>query len=174
MAINRYTQMMVVSTQASLPTSAQVGDFAYCLDVAIAFFFDGTNWQPSNKVVVKKSTVSLNAKNTGTTLLYTLEASTLNFFPTQIVARATGVGISGVVTAPTLSIGSNSTSYNNIATTGLMATLLSALGAGTSVPTNVSNSPALAGGTAIYANVSIGAIATNYTELFDILGFYDS
>lgn len=168
------TQIMIVDTQANLPSSAATGQFAYCLDTTITLIYNGSAWLPGSKVQVKKTTVSVNGKNTGTTTLYTLEASSLNFYPIMIVPRATGVGVSGVVTGPTMSIGTNSSSYNNLANATLMGSLLTSLTGGSSVASTTTSSPALAGGTAIVANVTIGAVATNYTELFDIIGFYDS
>lgn len=173
MAILYSTQIMIVDAQSSLPTAASTGQFAYCIDTMIMFTWNGTTWMPSSKVTVKKSSASVNLKSTGTTLLYTLESTTLNFYPIMIVPRATGVGISTVVLGPTFTIGTNSTSYNNIATSSLLSSIITALTGGSSLSTN-SYSPALAGGTAIYSNVSIGASATNYTVLFDIIGFYDA
>lgn len=63
--------------------------------------------------------------------------------------------------------------YDNIATGSLLNTVLTLTGATTS-PQNASTSPALAGGTVIYANVSLGALATSYTFKVDAIGFYDA
>lgn len=172
MAIQRYTQIMVVDSQANLPATAQQGDFAYCMNTALSFFYDGTQWQVSTKVVVKKTSAIVNAKTTGAISLYTLESSSLNFYPTMIVPRSSN--ISGVVTPPTISIGSNASSYNNIASSGLLSTVLSTIGAGSGVPQQTTFSPALAGGVSIFANVTISAVATNYSVIYDILGFYDT
>lgn len=169
-----YSQIMIVDSESNRPSSAQVGQFVYCQDTQATYIWGGSSWITSARVQVKKTTSAINAKNTGTTLLYTLEASSLNFYPVMVIPRATGAGISGVVTGPTMSIGTNSTSYNNVATTGLLGSILTALGAGNSQPTNTSYSPGLAGGTQIFANVTLGAVATNFTTLYDIIGFYDS
>lgn len=174
MSVQGYSQIMRVDTQANLPATANIGEFAYCIDVGLVFIFDGTNWNVSSKVAVKKTSTSVNAKNTGATAVYTLEASSLKFFPILIIPRATGVGVSGVTVGPTISVGTNSTSYNNIASTSLMGNILSTLSAGSSAPSTTSFSPALTGGTQIFVNVTVGALATNYTVLYDIIGFYDN
>lgn len=172
MPIQRYGQIMVIDTQANMPTVSLQGDFCYCVDTGLVFIFDGQFWTPSSKVQVKKSTVTIDAKTTGAKLLYTLESSSLNFYPTQVVPRNSN--ISGVTTGPTISIGTNSTNFNNIASSGLLSTLLSTLSAGSGVPQQTSFSPALAGGTQIFADVTIGALATSYSVKYDILGFYDA
>jgi hypothetical protein len=59
------------------------------------------------------------------------------------------------------------------ATGSLLNSVLTLTGATTS-PQNASTSPALAGGTVIYANVSLGALATSYTFKVDVIGFYDA
>lgn len=172
MSVMKYKQVMVVDTQSTLPTVAEAGDIAYCMDVKLIFNFDGTTWVPSNRTVVKKSGVTVNGKVTGATLIYTLESSNLKFYPIMVVARV--VNISGVIIRPTISIGTNSSSYDNIVTASLLATLLSTLGAESGAPQDASTSPQLAGGTAIYANVSLGATATTYQVKFDVIGYYDS
>lgn len=173
MAIRYYLQRMVVDNKSDLSSIApNAGTIAYCLDTPnIAFQWDGSNWNTSNKTQVLKSTVAVNGKTTGATLVYTLPASTLNFYPTQIIVRA--VSISGVTTPPTVSVGTNSTSYNNIATGSLLNTVLNTVGATGGSPQNASTSFPIAGSTAIYANVTIGAIATNYTFYIEVIGFYD-
>ncbi|PYE14064.1 hypothetical protein DFR67_114163 [Williamsia limnetica] len=169
MAITKYMQVMLVDTQASLPASADMGQVAFCQDTKISLIFDGTIWQPSDKLVVKKSTVVVNGKNIGVTPIYTLEPSSLNFYPTQIIMRA--VNVSGATLKPTVSIGSNASSYDNIATGSLLNSLLTLTGASTS-PQNVSTSAPLSGGTVINANVSLGALAVNYTFTVNVIGFY--
>lgn len=172
--ITGYAQIMYVDNYAGLPASATVGQLAMDMATMSTYLFNSSgSWAPLGRVIIKKEMTSVNGKATGATLLYTLEASSLNFYPFAIIPRATGVGVSGVTTGPTISIGSNPTSYNNIASSSLLANALSTLTGGSSISAAVS-SPGLPGGTAIYANVSIAAIATNYTMKYDILGYYDA
>lgn len=171
--IYRQTMFLPTYTDITAITDSDVGQVAVDMSTMTSYSFNGTSWLPAARVIIKKEVNSVNAKSTGATLLYTLEASPLNFYPFGIVARAAGVGISGVTLSPTISIGSNATSYNNIANSSLLGSVIAALTAGNSLSNNV-YSPALPGGTAIYANVTIAALATNYTEKFDILGYYDT
>lgn len=165
------SQITIYKKQSDLPTTADTGQLAYCLDVRIPFTFYGTAWMASSRTTVKKSTITINAKNTGATAIYTLESTSLNFYPIMIIPRV--VNISNVTTPPTASIGTNSTSYNNIATSSLLSTVLAALSVGSGAPYNASYSPALTGGSVIYANISVGAIATTYSIQYDIVGYYN-
>lgn len=172
MGVLGYDQIMKVDTYAGLPATATSGQLAMDMSTYSTYLYNGSAWTPLGRVIIKKDMNPVNAKTTGTTLLYTLEASSLNFYPFAIVPRASGVGISGVTTGPTMTIGSNATSYNNIASASLLSNVLSLLTGANPTSASVS-SPALPGGTPIFANVTVGAIATNYTAKFDILGYYD-
>jgi hypothetical protein len=164
---------MIFNAQSDLTgVTADNGQLAYCMDIQSTFIFNGTTWMPSARTVVKKSTVNINGKTTGATSIYTLEASNLKFYPIIVIIRA--VNISGVTTAPTVSVGTNSTSYNNIATASLLNTILSTIGATGGSPNMATASYPISGGTSIFANVSIAAIATNYTFNVEIVGFYDN
>lgn len=170
--ISRYAQFMVVETQADLPTTAQQGDLAYCADSWIAFNYNGTAWVPSSRVQVKKAGSTIDAKVVGSSIIYTLEPSSLKFYPIMVVPR--NVNISGAVTPPTVSIGTNATSYNNIAAGALLPTLLATLSVGSGQPQMVQASTGLAGGSVIRANVTIGAVATTYQVRYEVIGFYDN
>lgn len=172
MAVIKYAQIMYVDSYGGLPSTADVGQLALDMATMSTYQWNGNSWAPLGRVIIKKEMNSVNAKATGTTLIYTLEPSALNFYPFAVVPRAASPGISGVTLSPAVSIGSNATSYNNIASASLLSSALSALTAGNPLSAAVS-SPALAGGTAIYANVTTAAVATNYTLKYDILGYYD-
>lgn len=174
MAAPLYRQTLYIDTASNLPTVSDDGQIAYILDSqsSVTYSTATSSWNPVGRQMVFKSSVSVNAKTLASTLIYTLPASPLYFYPTQIVPR--NVNISGVTTGPSVSIGTNATSYDNIASTQLISTLLSTVAVSNGVPQNTSYSPALSGGTAIYAKVTTAAIATNYTLKYDILGFYDS
>jgi hypothetical protein len=170
MAILGYDQIMKVSTYAELPATATVLQLARTLDSKITYEFDGTVWMPVGRQNVKSSTVVVDGKSIGNTLVYTLEPSgTLNFYPTQVVLRP--VSISGAALKPTISVGTNSTAYDNIASGSLLNTITGLLSI-TTQPLTVSTSPALSGGTGVYAKISTGALATSYTFNVDILGYY--
>lgn len=150
------------------------GDVAWCADVRLTFIYSAANagWQPSNRLVVKKSNVTVTATSTGPTLIYTLEqAGGFNFYPSLVIPRV--VNVSGVSTAPAVALGTNASSYNNIATASLLSSALATLGANGGAPQTANFSPALAAGAAIYANVTTAAIATAYQVKYDIIGFYD-
>ncbi len=74
----------------------------------------GSSVSTSNPVVIKSS-VDINMASTGTTTIFTTDSSN-GFFPIRIISRvisATGAGL-----GPTLSIGTNSATFDNI--TGTM------------------------------------------------------
>lgn len=174
MAYVRSTQTMIFDNYTDLPPTAMDGDLAFCKDTQLSYRYNVamTTWAPLTRELVKVSSVTVNGKNTGTTTIYTLEGSgSLNFYPTQVVLRA--VSITGAAIKPTLSIGTNSSNYDNIASGSMLNTVTSLLGI-TSQPQNVATSPALPSGTDIKVNVTIGATATAYTFKIDILGYYAS
>jgi len=172
MAYRKSLQIMIFDTPSDMPETADDGQIAYCLDIKNSFTFANSSWNPSSRTIVKKSIANINGKSTGLTKIYTLENTGLTFYPITVVFRA--VSVSGVVTAPTMAVGSNASSYNNIVASSLLSNVLATLGAGGGAPQTANFSPALAGGTEIYANVSIGAIASNYTFQIEIIGFYDN
>lgn len=174
MAYVRSTQTMIFDNYTDLPSVAMDGDLAFCKDTQLSYRYNlaMTTWAPLTRELVKVGTVTIDGKTTGVTNIYTLEGSgTLNFYPAQIVIRA--VSVTGAAIKPTFSVGSNASTYDNIASGSMLNTVTSLLGI-TSQPQNVSTSPALAGGTVIKCNVTIGATATTYTFKIDILGYYAS
>lgn len=174
MAIMRYGQVIVVDTQASLPASALAGDIAFALDTKLSFTFDGTTWNPSSRILVKKGTNTVNGKVTGNTLVYTLENSSFGFVPLFVHVKA--INVAGVVTPATVTIGTNASNYDDILASTLLDALLVTTGLSkTYNAAQVKAVPSLSGGTAIYARVpTLGAaIATNYSVRFDIMGYYE-
>jgi hypothetical protein len=174
MAFISATQTLKYQFYTDLPAAAQDGDLAWCQDTNLSYRYssNASTWAPLTRELVKTSTVTIDGKTTGATTIYTLEGSgTLNFYPTQIVIRQ--VSVTGtVILKPTFSVGSNSTAYDNIASGSLLNTVTSLAGI-TQQPMNVGSSPALAGGTVIKANVTVGATTTgNYQFRIDVLGYY--
>ena len=134
------------------------------------YVYDGTAWMPLARFVIKKGTVIVDGKTAKSTLIYTLEPVPLSFFPAQIILRT--VSVLGASLKPTISVGTNSPDYDNIASGSLLNSVTNLLGI-TSAPQNVTTSPQLVGGTPIYIKVSTGAIATSYTFKVDIAGYYE-
>src|SRR5689334_9040166 len=100
---------------------------------------------------------NINLKNTGSTLIFTQLSTNGIYFPVRI--RVYGTNLSGVTTPPTLSIGTNASSYNNI----LSSTALTGLVNGTYIDYSPTFplSP-LNGNDKIFVNVTIGAVATTF------------
>lgn len=120
--------------------------------------------------IEKQSTTGINAKNTGTTTIYTTENGTRNFYPSRIRFICTAGTLITIV--PTISIGTNASSYNNI----LAATSLTGLtSASNSISYNVDALviPVIAANTAIIANVTVGSTATTMTIEVHIFGDYE-
>jgi hypothetical protein len=167
-----YKQTMYVDTATSLPLVADNGQLAFLLDTQSSVSYSSTSatWVPLGRSVVFKSDVQVNAKNTGSTLIYTIPASPLYFYPTGLITRAANVSGSG--TAPVMTVGSNATNYNNIATSSLLTTALGTLDINNGAPMLSTFSPGITGGTGIYLKVTTGALVfTTYTVKLDILGF---
>lgn len=109
----------------------------------------------------------IDGKSSGSTLFFTSEVA--NYRCLYLVLDLTTV--SGLVTASTVSVGTNASSYNNL----LSGTLLTALSSASSsiVIPMTGVAPDIAGATNIYLNVSGLAIATTYTFNATLVGFYD-
>lgn len=108
--------------------------------------------------VVGFSDANVNGKTTGATVVFTTLDSTKLFFPYRIRIYLTNP--SGVVTPPTISVGTNASSYNNM----LAATALTGLttsGTYLDFPI-ISPVTALAAGVDVNVNVTVGANATTY------------
>lgn len=171
----RYKQTLYVSNAAELPSVADDGQLAFLLDTqsTVSFTTATSSWTPLGRQMVFKSEVQVNAKTVATTPIYTLPASPLYFYPTGIIMRA--VNVSGAGTNPSITLGTNASTYDNIATSSLISTILGLIDVNNGAPMMGTFSPGLAGGSVIRARVAIAAaLFTNYTVKFDILGFYDS
>lgn len=62
--------------------------------------------------IIKCAKKGIDAKTTGSTLLFTSESAAERFYPTMVTIEATVANT--VLAVPILQIGTNSTSYNNI------------------------------------------------------------
>lgn len=168
-----YKQTLYVDTFANKPLSADDGQLLWVKDTKSALYFDASAsmWMPLARFVIKKSMATVDGKSVGNTLVYTLEDSSLNFYPTQVIVRA--VNVSGAVVKPTISVGTNSPNYDNIASGNILNSITSLVGI-TTQPQTVSTSPALPGGTQIYARVTGLPVATSYTFKVDVAGYYET
>lgn len=107
----------------------------------------------------------------GTTTIFTTDASSGRFYPVSIVCECTST--SGFVVVASVSVGTNSTSFNNIlaitALTGASAANLYAVAAPTGI---IAGGGSVAAGTAVVLKVTTAATATTYVIKAVIAGFY--
>lgn len=108
----------------------------------------------------------IDATVVASTMLFTTVAG-FTFLPTSIIVSANNV--SGVISQPTLSIGTNALTYDNIfiasptdlTITGTMDLFFTGSGSATVAPL-----------TPIFINISVGAVATNYLINVVVGGVY--
>ena len=171
--IQKNFQILLVDNVSDLANiKADKNAIAVASDALVPYSFDGTTWNVSNRTFVLKSAVEINGLVVAKTKIMTIPPSVLNFYPTMVLFKPST--ISGVLIRPTVSVGSNSPNYDNIATGSLLNTILSTLGANGSSPQLASTSYPTPGNTDIYANVSIAGSATTYKFFIYLVGFYDN
>jgi hypothetical protein len=112
---------------------------------------------------------SIDAKTTGATKIATTENGSQRFIPKTVIIELTAA--TAVTVVATLSVGTNSATYNNI----LAATALTGLSALNNIvmihlPATAISS--IAPNTDIYVNVTIGATATTANIRVDVDGYY--
>lgn len=176
MAIQNYRQILQTDTEADILaiSSGQMGDLAYAKDTKLSYRFDGTQWVPTDALRILRGTATVNAKNTGNTTIYTMPNTSFRFVP--LAAHAEAISITGAIGVnPTISIGTNASSYNNMFSSSLLDSILNATGItkpyALTIATNV---PALTASTNIVARVSGAAtLYTTYTIRIDIMGYYE-
>lgn len=111
---------------------------------------------------------NINAKTVASTSIFTTENGTRTFYCIGASIECTAATL--VTTPMTASIGTNSTTFNNI----LPVTLMTGLNAvNLHLPLFLSASQAtVAPNTGIFINITIGATATAQTITVHLLGFY--
>lgn len=115
------------------------------------------------------SILNVNAKNTGSFTIDTTENGTESFHPLLIVFVLNTASAVSVV--PTISVGTNSSTYNNIMPAALLTGLTSA---GMILPMPITSAISkVAANTAIKGNVTIGATATTATIDIHVFGYYN-
>ncbi len=112
---------------------------------------------------------TINGKTTGSTLIGTTRSNGAERFYPQI-AHIILASTTGFSAAPTITIGTNSSSYDNI----VASTTLTGLNASNMfyALSLIVPQSSIAGSTGIYINVGTGATATTYTILALARGFY--
>lgn len=111
--------------------------------------------------------VAVNGKTVGNTLMFTSDASK-RFIPTGV--NVSLLNVSGLALVATLSVGTNSTNYNNVSA----STLLTGLSTQTQVLALplIGNLNSIPAGSAVYVRVSIGSTATTYDLNVSLTGYY--
>lgn len=174
MAIKTYSQKLLADTEAELMLiNPSAGDTAFALDTGLSYLYNGTSWSPSSNVRLVRASVTLDCKTTGNTaLLYTVPSGTTFRF-LSLAAHVENISITGTVgIAPSISAGTNATTYNNIFTSSLLQTLLTGTTQNNALNIATTNAP-LSAGTAIYARCNLAAtLYTTYTVRVDIMGTY--
>ena len=113
--------------------------------------------------------VNLDGTTAAATSLFTTENAGQRFYPTA--AYVTLRSVSGFVTVATISLGTNAATYTNIVAAGAL-TGLSAANQYEPLTLVSGVVSSVAPNTAIFCNVSIGAVATTYKLDLDLVGFY--
>lgn len=174
MAIKYYGQYIAADTESEiLLITGKAGDVAYATDTKMRYAFNGTAWLPNSVVQVLRSTVTLNGKATGSTLIYTVPPTSFRFVPVGAHVEAIAATGTGIL-SPSVSVGTNSTAYNNIFTSTLLSSLLASAGLVQPSALSIANAVTpLTNGAQIFANVNAAATGyTTYTFQVDILGYY--
>jgi len=175
MAIKYYGQYIAADTEAEiLLMSGKAGDVAYAADTKLRYMYNGNDWFCTDALRVLRGTATVDARTVGNTKILTIPSTTFRFVPLGAHVEVTSL-TGTVILQPTLSVGTNSPNYNNLFTATGLVGLLSAVGLTSNNALNLANaiSP-LAGGTDVYARVSIGATGpTVYVVRIDIMGYYE-
>lgn len=173
--LNAYSQYLVTDNEAELlALTPLAGVIGYPLDSKVRCIYDGTVWRPSAAIQILRGAVEINGKTTGNTKVFTTPNTSFRFVPIGVHVEYTDItGVLGL--APNISVGTNAASYNNIATSNALATLLSSVGlVSPSAFTIASAVQPLPGNTDIYVRVtSIATLYTSYKLRADIFGYYE-
>jgi len=122
--------------------------------------------QPKNQALVAYSVTGINAKSTGATTIFTTEGE--RFHPLFVVAEITAA--SALTVGATVSVGTNSASFNNIMAASVTGTTINNM-----LPNALSAlTDSVAPGTAVKVNVSVGAVGTSGTMSVTVIGFYSN
>jgi hypothetical protein len=108
----------------------------------------------------------LDVKTTGATSLFTTPDNGKSFVPTRYIFKLNPS--EAITVGPTISLGTNAASYNNLKTGSPACT--------TALPNNsvpaAGNFPEIAPGTQVFANITSGATGTSGTMSVQVYGYY--
>lgn len=175
MAIHTYSQKMLADTEAEiLLVSANLGDTAYAIDTTLSYRYNGTQWLPSDGVRVFRGANNLDCKTNGNTvLLFTVPSATVfRFMP--LAAHIEAISITGTLgVAPSLSAGTNSTSFNDVFSSSVLTALLTGSTQTNALTVGASITPLVAGKTITAKVNSAATLYTAYSVRVDIMGSYE-
>jgi len=173
--ITYYGQYISAETEAEiLLMNGKAGDVAYAADTKLRYMYNGASWFPTDALRVLRGTTPIDVKTAGNTKVLTLPATSFRFVP--VAAHVEVLTLTGtVILQPSLSLGTNATSYNNLFTSSPLSGLLTTVGLTSASALSIANAVApLAGSTDVYAKVNITATgATTYTLRADIMGYFE-
>lgn len=164
-------------TEANLVASiGRPGDVGYALDTDMRYKSNGTAWFPTDalRVIRSQNTISMTA--TGATKIITLPPTVFRFI--ALAAHVELISLTGTVITPgTISVGTNSTAYNNIFSNSAVgsSSLLGSVGlVNTNALTIAQSLAALNGSTDIYARVNLAEIGASVQLIrIDMMGYYE-
>lgn len=132
----------------------------------MAYNYDGAS--TTGRPLAPYGVTGINAKNTGSTGIYTTETGLGRFYPVAVLFEATNTASVSIVA--TISVGTNASSYNNI----LAASGLAGLTSNNAIITFPLTAAAVSvpASTAIVMNVTVGATATTMTVSCYLIGYY--
>lgn len=173
MAILHRSQKMLADTEAEiLLLSSNAGDTAQALDTGLTYRFNGSVWLPLDGVRIIRSSNNLDCKTIGNTAtLMTTPNTVFRFMP--LAAHIEAISITGTVgLAPSISGGTNASTYNNVFTSSALATLLTGGTQPNALVIGSTITP-LSGNTSLTARCNIAAtLYTTYVVRVDIMGTY--
>lgn len=173
--IQYYGQYLVADTEANLlATAPQAGQIGFPIDTKIRLLYDGSSWKPNTAVQILRGVANVNALATGATLIYTIPSTSFRFIP--LGAHIEVISVTGTaILAPSISAGTNATSYNNMFTTTAISSLLNTVGlTQPNALTPAAMITPLVSGNTVYAKVNTAATGyTTYTLRIDILGYWE-
>ena len=165
---------MLVDTEAELLLlSPNAGDVAFALDTNLGYQYSGTAWAPSGNVRLVKGSANLDCKTAGNTAVVMMVPAGTSFRFLCLAAHIENISITGTIgIAPSVSAGTNATTYNNVFSSSLLATLLTGSTQTNALTIANTNSPIVAN-TTITARCNVAAtLYTTYVVRVDIMGVY--
>lgn len=154
----------------------KAGDVAYAFDTKLRYMSNGSSWFPTDALRVIRGTAVVDLRAAAATKILTLPPTSYRFVVLGAHVEVTEL-TGSIVTQPSLSVGTNSSSYNNLFTNTGLAGLLTAVGLTSSNSLSLASAaPALPGASDVYAKVNVGPIGvglTAYKARIDLMGYFE-